>query len=123
MSDLSGNRIPQTPKFIISAEYQHVFSLGSSGSVTADVYSRLKSDYYLDIFNYNDARQGSYTQTDASLEYRPANRKFGLQAYVRNIENARPLSYAGFTAAGPDRVFNWQFGAPRTYGVRASVDF
>ena len=34
------------------------------------------------------------------------------------------LTYGGFTSAGPnDDVFNWQFGAPRTYGVRLAVDF
>ncbi len=42
---------------------------------------------------------------------------------MRNIENNRPLSYAGFTVAGPDDIYNWQFGAPRTYGVRVAFDF
>ncbi|MEG3176703.1 TonB-dependent receptor [Sphingomonas sp. RB3P16] len=123
LSDLSGNRIPQTPKYVISVDYQHVFDLGSAGSLTAEAYSRFKSDYYLDIFNYRDSRQTAYTSTDLNLEYRPASRRFAIQAYVRNLENIRPLVFAGFTAAGPDRVFNWQFGTPRTYGLRASVNF
>lgn len=28
-----------------------------------------------------------------------------------------------YIAAGPDDIYNFQFGAPRTYGVRVSVNF
>jgi iron complex outermembrane receptor protein len=121
--DLSGNRLAQTPKFVIGVGYEHVFELGSAGTITANAYSRFKSDYFLTFFNYRDSRQEAFTQTDLSLEYRPENGKFGVQAYVRNLENIRPLTYAGYTAAGPDDIFNFQFNAPRTYGVRVSFDF
>ncbi|WP_370307425.1 TonB-dependent receptor [Sphingobium abikonense] len=121
--DLSGNRLAQTPKFVISLGYQHIFGLGSAGTLTADAFTRFKSDYYLTFFNYRDSLQKAYTQSDFSLEWRPESDKFGVQAFVRNLENVRPLTFAGYTAAGPDDVFNFQFGNPRTYGVRLSVDF
>lgn len=121
--DLAGNRLVQTPKFVISLGYQHIFRLGSAGTLTADAFTRFKSDYYLTFFNFRDSLQKAYTQSDFSLEWRPESDKFGVQAFVRNIENIRPLTYAGYTAAGPDDVFNFQFGTPRTYGVRVSVDF
>lgn len=121
--NLKGNRLPQTPEIVIGLGYDHVFDLGSAGTIKASAFSRFKSDYYLDFFNYRDARQSPYTQTDLNLEYRPENRKFSVQAYVRNLENKRPVVYAAYTAAGPDDIFNWQFGPPRTYGVRASIDF
>ncbi|MEG3176718.1 TonB-dependent receptor [Sphingomonas sp. RB3P16] len=121
--NLAGNRLPQTPRYVIGVGYDHVFRLGSAGTVTASAYSRFKSDYFLSFFNYRDTRQTAYTQTDLSLEYKPANKAFGIQAFARNLENVRPLTYANYTAAGPDDVFNFQFGTPRTYGVRLSVDF
>lgn len=121
--NLSGNRLAQTPKFVIGAGYEHVFQLGSAGTLTANAFSRFKSDYFLTFFNYRDSRQEAFTQSDLSLEYRPESGKFGVQAYVRNLENTRPLTYAGYTAAGPDDIFNFQFGAPRTYGMRVSFDF
>jgi len=59
-----------------------------------------------------------------NLTYKPANGKFTVQAFVRNLEDNRPLVYSEFIAAGPTtRVMNWQFGLPRTYGVRVGVDF
>lgn len=73
--------------------------------------------------NYRDSRQVAFTQSDLSLSYRPENGRFDIQAFVRNLENERPLAYAGYIAAGPDDIFNFQFGAPRTYGVRVSVNF
>ena len=122
-ANLKGNRLPQAPEFVIGVGYDHVFDLGSSGKVTARAYSRFKSDYYLDFYNYRDSRQTAYTQTDLSLEYRPQNGKYGVQVFARNLENIRPLVYASYVAAGTDDIYNWQFGAPRTYGARLSIDF
>jgi len=49
--------------------------------------------------------------------------QFSVQAFVRNLEDTQPKSYAGFVAAGPDDIYNWTFSPPRTYGVRVTVDF
>ncbi|BBF72050.1 TonB-dependent receptor [Sphingomonas bisphenolicum] len=121
--DLAGNRLAQTPKFVIGVGYEHIFDMGSAGTITANAFSRFKSDYFTSFFNYNDSRQTAYTQSDLSLEYKPENGKFGVQAFVRNLENERPLAFASYIAAGPDDIYNFQFGAPRTYGVRVSVNF
>jgi iron complex outermembrane receptor protein len=121
--NLAGNRLAQTPRFVIGMGYEHIFHLGSAGTITANAYTRFKSDYFLTFFNYRDSRQTAYTQTDLSFEYTPENKAFGIQAFARNLENVRPLTYAGYTAAGPDDIFNFQFGTPRTYGIRLSVDF
>jgi iron complex outermembrane receptor protein len=123
LADLGGNSLPQAPKWVVGVGYDHVFDLGSAGSVTARAYSRYKSSYYLDIFNYHDAHQKSYTQTDLSLEYKPDNGHFTVQAFVRNLENKRPVVFSGYIAAANDDIINWQFGPPRTYGVRLAVDF
>ncbi|PKP94821.1 MAG: TonB-dependent receptor [Alphaproteobacteria bacterium HGW-Alphaproteobacteria-16] len=123
VADLSGNRIPQTPEWVITTGYDHRFDLGSNGSVTASVASRFKSKYFAGSTNYRDAEQKAYTQTDLSLEYKPMNGNFSVQAFVRNLEDVRPLTYAGYVAAAQDDIFNWQFGEPRTYGVRVSVNF
>jgi len=122
--NFAGNRPGFSPEFIITAGLDHVFRLGGSGSVTAAVNTTLKSSYFTDFYNYRDGKQGGYSQTDMSLTYKPENEKFSVQAFVKNLENTRPLTYGSFISAGPvDDVFNWQFGTPRTYGVRLSVDF
>ena len=121
--NLKGNRLPQAPEFVIGVGYDHVFDLGPAGKLTARAYSRFKSDYYLDFYNYRDSRQTAFTQTDLSLEYKPENGKFGVQLFARNLENIRPLVYSSYVAAGTDDIYVWQFGAPRTYGARLSIDF
>ncbi|WP_294262931.1 TonB-dependent receptor [uncultured Sphingomonas sp.] len=121
--NLAGNKLPQSPDVIITLGYDHVFDLGNAGTLTASAFSRFKSDYFLDIFNYNDSRQRGFSQTDVALIYRPANEKFSVQAFVRNLEDAQPLGFGTFVAAGPDDIYNWSFGAPRTYGARVTIDF
>ena len=121
--NLAGNTPPMTPEWTITLAYDKVIPLGDMGSLTASVFSTFKSAYFGDVFNYRDSKQTAFTQTDLSLTYAPENKRFSLQGFVRNIENTRPLTYAGFTVAGPDDIYNWQFAAPRTYGVRLSVDF
>ncbi|RZF66099.1 TonB-dependent receptor [Sphingomonas populi] len=122
-ANLKGNRLPQAPQVVIGVGYDHVFDLGPAGRLTARAYSRFKSDYYLDFYNYRDSRQTAFTQTDLSIEYKPANGKYGLQVFARNLENIRPLVYSSYVAAGTDDIYVWQFGAPRTYGARLSIDF
>jgi iron complex outermembrane receptor protein len=103
--------------------FDHVFHLGGAGTLTANASLLYKSSYYTDFFNYNDLQQEAYTQTDVSLEYKPAAGHFGVQAFVRNLGDKRPLVYSGYIAAGPDDILNWGFGAPRLYGLRLSVNY
>jgi iron complex outermembrane recepter protein len=118
-----GNCPPFSPESIITAGLDHAFQLGSAGSLTAKVDNVFKTKYFTDFYNYADGIQKFFTQTDLSLEYQPENKRFSIQGFVRNLENKRPLTYGSFVSAGPDDNFNWQFGSPRTYGVRVGVDF
>ncbi|RIV87753.1 TonB-dependent receptor [Aurantiacibacter zhengii] len=121
--DLSGNTLPQSPKWTITAGYDHVFEIGSTGMITASVYTKFKSSYFLDIFNYASSEQESFTQTDLSLKYEPMGGNWSIQAFVRNLEDEQPLAYAGFVSAGPDDTYNFTFAPPRTYGVRVGFEF
>jgi len=87
------------------------------------VDTTFKSSYFLDFYNYRDGKQAAFTQTDISLTYKPVGDHFSVQAFARNLENVRPLTYGSFVSAGSDDIYNWQFGAPRTYGVRVGIDF
>jgi iron complex outermembrane recepter protein len=121
--NFAGNRTPFSPKVILTAGLDHTFQLGAAGSLTASADATYKTSYYTDFFNYADGRQKSFTQADFTLDYQPQAGNYSVQAFVKNVGNKRPLTYGSFTAAGPDDIFNWQFGAPRTYGLRVNVDF
>jgi iron complex outermembrane receptor protein len=121
--NFAGNRPPFSPEFVITAGLDHTFPLGDMGGLTARVNTTFKSKYFTDFYNYRDGEQSALSQTDASLEYQPEDKKFTISAFVKNIEGTRPLTYGSFVSAGPDDIFNWQFGTPRTYGLRLAVDF
>jgi len=122
-SDASGNTLPNSPEWIFTIGYDHVWNL-SSGTITGSVFSRFKDAYYNTVFNYNDGKQSSYTQTDVSLEYVYGDGVWSLMAYGRNLEDERPINYFNFISAGPNNDdFNWGFGAPRTYGVKFQYNF
>lgn len=121
--NFAGNTTPYSPKFTITFGYDHVFDLGGSGTVKASAFTTFKSRYFTDFYNYNDLQQKALSSTDLSLEYKPENKAFTVTAFVRNLENNRPLVYGGYIAAGPDDILNWGYGTPRTYGVRVGVDF
>jgi len=120
--NFAGNRPPFSPKWIFTAGYSHAFDTGG-GTLTASAFTTFKSSYFTEFFNYNDSKQKSFTKTDLSLEYAPHDGYWSLQLFARNIEDKRTLTYGSFVSAGPDDIYDWQFGTPRTYGVRLAVDY
>ena len=121
--NFAGNTLPFTPKVVIALGYDHTFRMANGGRVKAGLFSRYKSSFYTDFFNYHDSQQQAITQTDVNLEYKPPGDHYGVQLFVRNLEDERPLTNAGFVSAGPDDIYNFQFGQPRTYGVRLSLNW
>ncbi len=121
--NFAGNEAPFSPKWIITAGLEHTFDIGEFGSITPRIATTYKDAYFTDFYNYNDGRQGGYTQTDITVDWRSENERYGIQWFFRNLENERPLTYGSFVSAGPDDIFNWQFGRPFTWGMRLSVDY
>jgi iron complex outermembrane recepter protein len=119
--DFAGNTPANSPKLVATLGYDHTFRLGNGDTLKASLFERYKSSYFTDFYNYNDAKQKAYHQTDVSLEYKSGH--FSVQGYVRNVEDYRPLINAYFIAAGPDDIFNFWYGQPRIYGVKVGVTY
>ncbi|MFC3443077.1 TonB-dependent receptor [Sphingobium rhizovicinum] len=120
--NLSGNKPVQSPTWTIALGYDHDFHFGDQ-KVTASLFSRFKSDYYLQPSNDLATRQKAFTQTDFTLEWVAPNDRFSVQGFVRNIENYRPFAFAGYVNAGGSLLINYVYGSPRTYGIRGTVRF
>lgn len=127
--NLAGNTPPQSPKVVITAGYDHIFRLNGGGSLTASLFTRFKSSYFLTVFNERDLQQKPFSQTDFSLTYRPENERFSVSGFVQNIENNRPAVFGAVVVAGPagspnpDRIMNVGYSRPRTYGARVTFEF
>jgi iron complex outermembrane receptor protein len=121
--DFSGNQPANAPKWTVALGYEHAFDLVEAGSLTASIFSRYKSKYYLGTSNFAAQLQEAHTQTDVSLTYDSVDGRYSVQGYVRNLENYVPVTFASFTGGPPINIFNFIFGAPRTYGVEARYHF
>ena len=116
----AGNTPPQSPSWQVNGGYQHVFDVGR-GTVTPRIQTHFETHSFLAFNNRPLERQDSYTRSDAMLTYTAPDDKWSVQGYVRNIENKTILTAA--TASGLFGAYTFQFEAPRTYGVRATVNF
>jgi iron complex outermembrane receptor protein len=120
--NFAGNDLAYAPDVIIRLGYDHVFQLGGENTVTFRANTTYKSDYFTSFYNYRDTQQEAFFLSDASLEY--ANGKgLAISAFVNNLSDKRILTNGTFTTAGPDDIWNYQFGSPRLYGLRLSMDW
>lgn len=117
--DFHGLLLDHAPKWTATAGYTHEFPLRNDARIEAGVRSRLSSAYYLQDLNaLAQFRQPSFTKTDATLTYRAARGTWYLQGFVNNIENEITLAAA---SSGLNATATIE--RPRTYGVRAGIQF
>jgi iron complex outermembrane recepter protein len=116
---LAGNRPPQAPRMSLNLGYQHRFPLPNGGDLTPRLQTHYESTTYLTVYNYPDDRQGAFTRTDAMLTYHAPDDKWSVEAYGRNLGNKAVLINA--QENGLWSTYNYQFAAPRTYGLQVSL--
>ena len=118
--DCTGNEIERSPaiKFSLSAEYD--IALSGGGAVTPRVAMTYTGDYHNTQFNYDIDAQEAFTRTDASVTWTSASGRLSVRAYVNNIEDEVPLTYAVVGSAG---TLFAQYTAPRTWGIRFNYDY
>ena len=112
-----------SPKWSMTASYEHNFMLGSYGTLTPRIDVQHKTGYSM-VWNPADkdpegyGHQEPYYLCDVSAGFSPASGKWGLNAYVKNITNyAVKRSYMGMMS------YSMMLGDPRTYGISMSVRF
>ena len=121
--DFAGNTPANSPKIVATLGYDHTFRLGNGATLKASLFERYKSSFSTDFYNYHDAQQKAYHQTDVSVEYKSPSGHYYAQGYVQNAEDYRPLINAYYISAGPDRIFNFWYGQPRIYGLKLGVNY
>ncbi|CAN5153937.1 TonB-dependent receptor [soil metagenome] len=116
--DFSGNQSVQAPQWQINAGIEHKFDL-FGGTLVPRAQTHYESKSYLGIENYARQRQGDYIRSDAMLTYTSDGDKWSLQAYVRNLENTTVITVANASFGS----YNFGLAAPRTYGVKAIINW
>ncbi|RVU02286.1 hypothetical protein EOE18_17385 [Novosphingobium umbonatum] len=118
--NIGGNMLPNAPSFVLGGAVEQSFALGS-GKVKMRVDGKYSSKFYYTVFNDADTRSGAYFLGNASMTYAPDNGVWQVQLFIRNLTDKVVLSRA-------IRNFNsntneYEFQAPRTFGLRGGFKF
>jgi iron complex outermembrane receptor protein len=119
--DLAGNRPPQSPTWSIAGGLQHDFDLPGGSTVTARIQSKFQSASNFSFYNFADMRQGANVMSDAFLTYTAPDARWSVTAYVKNLENSRVFSDAEQSQYA--LAYAYEYFPPRTYGLRAQVNW
>lgn len=118
--DISGNQLPNAPHFTASFGIDQTVPMGEH-KLTFRLDGKYSSSFYFSAFNLPDIKAKDYFLGNASVSFEPVKGPWKFQLYVRNIFDKNVLAFAEQNfVAGVDA---YQFQPPRTYGIRASVNF
>ncbi|MFC3581850.1 TonB-dependent receptor [Sphingomonas hylomeconis] len=123
--NFAGAKLDRSPNWVASVDYSYSLPLGNRSDITAQVRSRISDSYeFLSTTLRAQFRQPSYTRTDLTLTYNAPDRRWYVQGFAKNLENAVVLSSATTVAAFPGLAGGTvTFQDPRTYGMRAGFKF
>lgn len=121
--NLSGNRLPNAPKFTFMAGAVYNQPINGFGTVTASANVNWTDDLFFSEFNNADAFQSAYALVNAGLGFESENGRWGLDFFARNLTNKEAI--ANNIVAAP--LFSFpRVGStipPRTYGVTLRLNF
>jgi iron complex outermembrane receptor protein len=117
--NLSGNTLPNAPRYSARLSYAHEFDLGTNGSLTPSGAIYYQSHSYLREFDLPIDTVRSYTKSNLNLTYSDSTNHWKVEAYVDNVED-RVIRNGGITAVG---LYLSDYDAPRTYGVRIGYKY
>ena len=115
--DASGNRIPQSQKFVgtLAVDYERKLSFGT---LHANVTGNYNGSYKFEADNF--LTQGAYTILNSSLGWKSTNGHTSVSIWGRNLLNAIVLNNGTSQAIG----YPVSYGqAPRTFGVTGKLNF
>lgn len=116
--DYTDLELPNVPRLSATAAYEHAWDLDGGAEITASVRGRVQSETWLNFNHANGSHQAGYGLVDLSLQYTPADPRWSLSAYVKNVGN---VAYGTGMLSGSLVTLNP--GAPRTFGIVASRTF
>jgi len=123
-SDYSGNRLVGAPEFSSNLGYEHTWTLGAAGNLTARSQLQYIGNLELDYHNFPLTHQGGYATTNANLIYTSPDARWIVELWGRNLTNkAYLVSAAPNTNPADPTSGTGVLGVPRTYGVRLTAHF
>ena len=121
--DCSGFPLQRSPKWSGSGSYQHVFPLANGGDVDFKATAGFAASRYISIEYTALTRAAPYATVDLDLTYHAPDNRFSVSGFMRNVGNKAYYTGGVLQPLSGGRLLYQTIGAPRTYGLRATVNF
>ena len=121
--NVSGNQLPNAPRFAITGGLEYRLDLPNGGSLTPRIDGKFSTDYYFSVFNDPDTRQKSFATGNLQLTYIPTGKQLQFVAFVRNFTDEAVFANAARNFTAQPSINVYEFQPPRTYGVRVSFNY
>jgi iron complex outermembrane receptor protein len=122
--DITGNHLPNTPKYQIFLNFSQAFDLAGGYRVTPYVKVNWRDKAYFDLRNSDWAHIGryqkAYATADASTRLDGPDGKWYAEAYVRNLTDSHAKTWNDSVWGG---FMKASFIEPRMFGMRAGLNF
>lgn len=118
--DLSGNRLPRTPKWTASLGAEKAWLIDEFGELTLRAEIFHSAGFYFRPFNRPGDRQSAYTVGNLYVTLEAESGVFA-RAYLKNATNERYIQELISSEVAGDREGN--YAPPRTFGVDLGVRF
>lgn len=131
--NLSGNKLPRSPEWSLTASYEHIFNLANGGTLVPWVSVHWEDEYYLRAFNVEDVvdadtgevtdrysdKEDAFFNIDASLRYNSPDENWYAELYGKNITDERVKN----RFSESEGIMKGAYNPPAFYGVRVGYSF
>ena len=118
--DVRGNEPPRAPSARATLATAYTIPLGNGGTLTPFVSAQFSSSYHNTFFNTSIDEQDSFVKLDARLTYLGPDENWSVEAFIENVTEEDVQSYGVF---GGSNAYFVNFLPPRTFGIRARIEF
>jgi len=122
--DCSGNTPTRSPQWTILGSLEQTLPLSNGGRLVGEAQARYETRFQSDVSYIPEAESYATTRVNLGLSYVTPDDRFTIKAYVDNLTNETTIANATVSVAYPvNHVVGINVEPPRTYGVRASLNF
>lgn len=122
--DCSGRRTPRSGEWTALANVEQTIHLSNGARLVGEADARYESGFEGDVNYIPQTRTYPTTRYDLSLSYLAANDRLAVKAYVDNVSDEKTISTITLSNAyAVNGIVAAPLQPPRTYGVRATVNW
>ena len=122
-TDITGNELPNSPEWSVSAGAQYEFYLSDSLTMTPRADFHYQTGVEGSVYNEPDNRARGWTNVNATLTFEEEDLGLRFQIWGKNVLNKDAITAVGVNSASLGLTKRLYLLEPRTYGISLSKEF